>query len=99
MAVEYNKFYRSRKDRMIAGICGGLGDYFNIDPTLIRLGFVFMALIGLAGPAFLAYIVMLIVVPEAPLAMTTSGGVLDLNTDTQQEKEKENQVETEEEKA
>ena len=67
MSNDYPRFYRSRSDRMIAGICGGLGDYFNIDPTLIRLGFVFLALIGFAGAAALAYLVMLIVVPESPI--------------------------------
>ena len=67
MTNDYPRFYRSRSDRMIAGICGGLGDYFNIDPTLIRLGFVFLSLIGFAGAAVVAYLVMLIVVPEVPV--------------------------------
>ena len=60
----YKKLYRSRHDRMIGGVCGGLGEYFAIDPTLVRLLFVFAALAG--GPGLIAYLIMLIVVPEEP---------------------------------
>jgi len=65
MTTEYKRLYRSHKERMIAGVCGGLAEYFNIDPTLVRLLFVFAALAG--GPGLLAYLIMMIVVPEAPL--------------------------------
>ena len=65
MTTEYKRLYRSTKERMIAGVCGGLAEYFNIDPTLVRLLFVFAALAG--GPGLLAYLIMMIVVPEAPL--------------------------------
>jgi len=65
MAETYKKLYRSRKERMIAGVCGGLGEYFGIDPTLVRLLFVFTALAG--GPGLVAYIILLVVVPEEPL--------------------------------
>lgn len=67
MAGEYRKLYRSRKERMIAGVCGGLGEYFGIDPTLVRLLFVIGTLFG--GPGLLAYLIMLIVVPEEPQAV------------------------------
>ncbi len=65
MSTEYRKLYRSRKDRMIGGVCGGLAKYFNMDPTIIRL----IAVLGLVavGGTFLAYIVLLIVVPEEPV--------------------------------
>ena len=56
------KLYRSEKDRMIGGVCGGLGEYFGIDPTIVRLLFVFFALAG--GPGLIAYIIFLIVVPD-----------------------------------
>ena len=58
------KLYRSRIDRKIAGVCGGLGEYFGIDPTLVRLLFV----LGLifAGGALLAYLILAIVIPEEP---------------------------------
>ncbi len=58
------RLYRSRSDRMIAGVCAGLGKYFGIDPTLVRLAFVILALAGMSGG--LAYIIMWIVVPEEP---------------------------------
>lgn len=66
MNGEPKKLYRSRKERMIAGVCGGVGVYFGIDPTLVRLLFVFGTLLG--GPGLLAYLIMLLVVPEEPLA-------------------------------
>ncbi len=49
---------------MIAGVCGGLAEYFGIDPTLVRLFFVFAALAG--GPGLIIYLVMMLVVPEKP---------------------------------
>ncbi|MEJ2757827.1 MAG: PspC domain-containing protein, partial [Anaerolineales bacterium] len=65
MNVENRKLYRSRSDRMVAGVAGGLGEYLNIDPTIVRLLFVLFALAG--GPGLLVYIIMLLVVPEEPL--------------------------------
>jgi phage shock protein PspC (stress-responsive transcriptional regulator) len=56
------KLHRSLTDRMIGGVCGGLAEYFNIDPTLIRLLFV-LGLIFVGG-TFWAYIIMWIIVPE-----------------------------------
>jgi phage shock protein C len=47
------KIYRSKKNKMIAGVCGGLGEFFNIDPVLVRLAWVVFTLFGGAG--FLAY--------------------------------------------
>jgi phage shock protein C len=66
MSGEYKRLYRARKERMIGGVCGGLGAYFGIDPTLIRLLFIIGLLMG--GPGVLAYLILLIVVPEEPLA-------------------------------
>lgn len=65
MGTEVKKLYRSREDRVFGGVCGGLAEYFALDSTLIRLLFVFFAFAG--GPGFLAYIIMLFVVPEKPL--------------------------------
>jgi phage shock protein PspC (stress-responsive transcriptional regulator) len=62
--MESRKLYRSKNNRMIAGVCGGLGDYFNIDPTLVRLLFV---LIGLTvGGGFLIYLLLWLILPEEP---------------------------------
>jgi phage shock protein C len=62
---EPRRLYRSRTDRRISGICGGLAEYFKIDSTLVRLLFVLGLL--LVGGTFWAYIVMMIVIPEEPL--------------------------------
>jgi phage shock protein C len=59
--------YRSRTNRQVAGICGGLGDFFGIDPTIVRLLFVFGVIFGY-GVLLILYLVMFIVVPEEPLA-------------------------------
>lgn len=68
MSTQYNKLYRSRENRMLGGVCGGLGEYFDIDPTLVRLLFVFGAFLGIPGALTLIYLVMLILVPqEAPV--------------------------------
>lgn len=68
MSTEYKRLYRSRHDRMIGGVCGGLAQYFHMDPTVIRL----LAVLGLiiAGGTFWAYIVIMIVVPEEPDIIT-----------------------------
>lgn len=60
------KLYRSRKQRMIAGVCGGLGEYFGVDPTVMRVLFVVATVLGF-GSAILVYLILLIVVPEEPL--------------------------------
>ena len=64
MNVESRRLYRSRDDRMIAGVAAGLAKYLNMDPTIVRLLFVFFALAG--GPGAVAYLVMALVVPEEP---------------------------------
>jgi NADP-dependent 3-hydroxy acid dehydrogenase YdfG/phage shock protein PspC (stress-responsive transcriptional regulator) len=58
------KLYRSRKDRMIAGICGGLAQHFGIDPTWVRLFFVLLFFLG--GCSILIYIIMWVIVPLEP---------------------------------
>ena len=58
------KLYRSRRNRMIAGVCGGLGEYFKVDPNLIRLLWVLFSFAGGAG--ILAYIVAYFIIPERP---------------------------------
>jgi phage shock protein C len=64
MDNQVKKLYRSKNDRMISGVCGGLAKYFNIDPTIVRLLFV-LGLVCVGGTLF-AYIVLAIVVPEEP---------------------------------
>jgi phage shock protein C len=66
VGIKVKKLYRSSKDRKIAGICGGLGEYFSVDPTLIRLAFVFIALITAVIPMIVAYLIGWIIIPLAP---------------------------------
>ena len=65
MASEPKKLYRSRSSRMISGVCGGLAEYMNLDPVVVRLIFVITAIFG-ASIGFWVYIIMWIAVPEQP---------------------------------
>jgi phage shock protein C len=65
MDQPYKKLYRSRKDKMIAGVCGGLAEHFNIDPTWVRLLFVLLFFVG--GCALLVYLLMWLIVPVEPM--------------------------------
>ena len=58
------RLYKSRNDKMLGGVCGGIAEYFDIDPTLVRLGWVLFCALG--GSGILAYIVAAIVIPEQP---------------------------------
>lgn len=56
------RLYRSKKERMIAGVCGGIAEYFEVDPTLIRILWVLFLFAGGAG--FVAYLIAWVIVPE-----------------------------------
>jgi phage shock protein C len=58
------RLFRGRRERMIGGVCGGLGEYFNLDPVLFRLGFLILAF---SGTGILAYLVLWLIVPEYPI--------------------------------
>jgi phage shock protein C len=60
--MEGKRLTRSRSERMIGGVCGGLAEYFNIDPTLVRLAFV-LAFFAVSG-GFWLYIIMWVIIPE-----------------------------------
>ena len=64
LKVMQKRLIRSKTQRMIGGVCGGIAEYFNIDPTIIRLGFVlasiFLALVG----GIIAYVLALFIIPE-----------------------------------
>lgn len=66
------RLYRSRSDRMLGGVAGGIADYFGIDPVLVRLAFVALTLLGGAGP--IGYVIAWIVVPEEPEDGVDAGG-------------------------
>lgn len=60
--MENKRLYRSSTNYMVAGVCGGIGEYFNIDPTLVRLGWIIFSALG--GSGLLAYIVAAIIIPK-----------------------------------
>ncbi len=55
------RLYRSSSDKQLGGVCGGLAEYFELDPSLVRIGAVLLLLV--AGTGFLAYIVAWLVIP------------------------------------
>lgn len=63
MGNDYKKLTRSRNNRMICGVCGGIGEYLNVDPTVVRIVCVFCAFAGF-GMGAVAYIVAAIIMPE-----------------------------------
>lgn len=66
MSTDYKQLTRSTHNRMIAGVCAGLGEYLSIDPTVVRL--LFLLAFFLTGPGILiAYLIMAVIVPEPAL--------------------------------
>lgn len=57
------RLYRSRSRRLLAGVCGGLAEFFGLNPTLVRIGFVFF---GLFGVGELVYLLLWLIVPKEP---------------------------------
>ena len=72
------RLYRSTSDRMIAGVCGGLGKYFNVDPTIVRLAFLLLFFLG--GGGFVLYLILWIVVPDEQRLSSTPQEVMQANT-------------------
>jgi phage shock protein C len=64
---EYKKLYRSRDNRMVSGLCAGLGKYIGIDPTVVRVLWT-VATIILVGLPIVIYLVLIMVVPEEPVS-------------------------------
>lgn len=60
------KLTRSRTNRMIAGVMGGLGEYFGIDPVLLRLGYLILTVFTGFVPGIIGYLLAIVIVPEAP---------------------------------
>lgn len=64
MSENAKKLYRSTKNRMLAGVCGGIAEYFALDPTIIRVVFVLLAVF--AGGGILVYIILWLLIPQEP---------------------------------
>ena len=62
--MEPKRLYKSKTNRVLCGVCGGIGEYFNIDPTIVRL--IMVLLICGVGTRLIAYIVAAIIMPEQP---------------------------------
>jgi phage shock protein C len=58
--------YRSRNDKIIAGVCGGLAEWLGWDPTLVRVLYVIVSIASVAFPGILVYIILWFVMPKAP---------------------------------
>lgn len=65
--MEQKRLYRSRTNRMISGVCGGIAEYFNVDPTVIRLIAVLLFFMGAVIGGIIAYIICAAIIPEAPI--------------------------------
>jgi len=64
MARQVKRLYRSSTHRMIAGVCGGLAEYFGIDPAIVRLGYIILSVASAAFPGILVYLVAWLVIPR-----------------------------------
>jgi phage shock protein C len=64
MIKQIKRIYRSKKDRVIGGICGGIAEYFNIDPVIVRVIAVILAFVW--GFGIIAYIIAWIIIPQNP---------------------------------
>lgn len=58
------KLYRSSQDKMLCGVCGGIGEYLNVDPTLIRLVW---AILACSGTGILVYFLAAVIIPQDPM--------------------------------
>ena len=58
------RLYRARGDRKLAGVCAGIAEYFGWDPTLVRVGWILLTLLG--GSGVLLYLILWLVMPETP---------------------------------
>jgi phage shock protein PspC (stress-responsive transcriptional regulator) len=63
--METKRIFRSRKDRILGGVCGGVGNYLNIDPVIVRV--IWAVSLFIFGTGFLAYILGWILIPEEPI--------------------------------
>jgi phage shock protein PspC (stress-responsive transcriptional regulator) len=59
------KSFKRSNNKMLAGVCGGIAEYFNLDPTLVRVGYVLISIFSAAFPGILVYIILWVVMPPA----------------------------------
>ena len=66
MKIYNKKLYKSRENRIFAGVIGGLGEYFGIDPALLRIVYIGFSIFSAVFPGILTYILMVIIIPNKP---------------------------------
>ena len=66
--MSMRKLYKSQHDKIFAGVLGGIGEYVDIDPTVLRLVFILIAIMTGIIPAVLGYIIATIIIPKHPIA-------------------------------
>jgi phage shock protein C len=64
--MSQQKLFRSEKNRVFAGICGGLGEYFNVDPVPLRLAWLLIVIFSGIFPGVIAYILAIFIIPPEP---------------------------------
>ena len=64
--MEIKKLYRSKTNKVFAGICGGLGEYYDVDPTVLRLFWLLLVIFSGIFPGLIAYILAILLVPRHP---------------------------------
>lgn len=60
------RLYKSKNNRMLSGVMGGIGEYFNVDPTIVRILYVLVSMISAGFPGIVIYIILALVIPERP---------------------------------
>lgn len=80
------KLYRSEKDRVVGGVCAGLGDFFQVDPTIIRLIFVLITIFG--GGGVILYIILWLIIPSEGSSSTITKENISKNADEMKDKAK-----------
>lgn len=65
METQKRRLHRSRTNKMIAGVCGGIADWLRWDPTMVRVGYVLLSIVSAAFPGILVYILLWLVAPQA----------------------------------
>ena len=68
---DMKKLYKSDFDQILTGVIGGVGEYFDVDPTVLRIGFVLLVVISGIFPGIIAYIIAYFLIPERPHAVST----------------------------
>lgn len=63
---------RSNREKMIAGVCGGLAEYLDMDPTVVRVLYVLVSILSAAFPGIIAYIILMFLMPPPPIEQVTA---------------------------